>query len=68
MESEATYAREQRDSSSQYGVRAVAYGLLIGFVTLGRGVYLQVVQHDDLTKAVMRALRDLVLPGIAGAF
>lgn len=49
-------------------VRAVAYGLLIGFVVLaGRGVYLQVVQHDDLTKrGDARTTRDLVLPAHRG--
>jgi cell division protein FtsI (penicillin-binding protein 3) len=49
-------------------VRAVAYGLLAGFVVLaGRGVYLQVVQHDDLTKrGDARTTRDLVLPAHRG--
>ncbi len=49
-------------------VRAVAYGLLIGFVVLaGRGVYLQVVQHDDLTRrGDARTTRDLVLPAHRG--
>ena len=49
-------------------VRAVAYGLLVGFIVLaGRGVYLQVVQHDDLTKrGDARTTRDLVLPAHRG--
>ncbi len=49
-------------------VRAVAYGLLVGFAVLaGRGVYLQVVQHDDLTKrGDARTTRDLVLPAHRG--
>ena len=49
-------------------VRAVAYGLLVGFVVLaGRGVYLQVVVHDDLTKrGDARTTRDLVLPAHRG--
>ena len=49
-------------------VRAVAYGLLVGFVVLaGRGVYLQVVQHDDLTKrGDARTTRDLILPAHRG--
>ena len=49
-------------------VRAVAYGLLAGFVVLaGRGLYLQVVQHDDLTKrGDARTMRDLVLPAHRG--
>lgn len=49
-------------------VRAVAYGLLLGFVVLaGRGVYLQVVQHDDLTRrGDARTTRDLVLPAHRG--
>ena len=49
-------------------VRAVAYGLLIGFVVLaGRGVYLQVVQHEDLTRrGDARTTRDLVLPAHRG--
>ena len=49
-------------------VRAVAYGLLLGFAVLaGRGVYLQVVQHDDLTKrGDARTTRDLVLPAHRG--
>ena len=49
-------------------VRAVAYGLLLGFVVLaGRGVYLQVVQRDDLTRrGDARTTRDLVLPAHRG--
>ncbi|MBC7710790.1 MAG: penicillin-binding protein 2 [Rhizobacter sp.] len=49
-------------------VRAVAYGLLVGFAVLaGRGVYLQVVVHDDLTKrGDARTTRDLVLPAHRG--
>jgi cell division protein FtsI (penicillin-binding protein 3) len=49
-------------------VRVVAYGLLAGFAVLaGRGVYLQVVQHDDLTKrGDARTTRDLVLPAHRG--
>ncbi len=58
-------------SSPQFAVwrvRTVAYGLLIGFVVLaGRGVYLQVVQHDDLTRrGDARTTRDLVLPAHRG--
>lgn len=49
-------------------VRVVAYGLLVGFVVLAaRGAYLQVVQHDDLTKrGDARTTRDLVLPAHRG--
>ena len=49
-------------------VRAVAYGLLVGFAVLAaRGVYLQVVVHDDLTKrGDARTTRDLVLPAHRG--
>ena len=49
-------------------VRAVAYGLLVGFAVLaGRGVYLQVAQHEDLTKrGDARTTRDLVLPAHRG--
>jgi len=49
-------------------VRAVAYGLLVGFAVLaGRGVYLQVVVHDDLTRrGDARTTRDLVLPAHRG--
>lgn len=49
-------------------VRTVAYGLLIGFVVLaGRGIYLQVVQHEDLTRrGDARTTRDLVLPAHRG--
>ena len=36
---------------AMWRVRAVAWGLLAGFVVLvGRGIYLQVVQHEDLTR------------------
>lgn len=49
-------------------VRVVAYGLLLGFVVLaGRGIYLQIVQHEDLTKrGDARTTRDLVLPAHRG--
>lgn len=49
-------------------VRAVAYGLLTGFAVLaGRGIYLQVVQHEDLTRrGDARTVRDLVLPAHRG--
>jgi cell division protein FtsI (penicillin-binding protein 3) len=49
-------------------VRAVAYTLLAGFIVLaGRGVYLQVIQHDDLTKrGDARTTRDIVLPAHRG--
>ncbi|HOB00671.1 MAG TPA: penicillin-binding protein 2 [Casimicrobium huifangae] len=49
-------------------VRAVAYGLLAGFAVLaGRGIYLQVVQHEDLTRrGDARTTRDLVLPAHRG--
>lgn len=49
-------------------VRAVAYGLLLGFAVLaGRGVYLQIVQHDDLTRrGDARTTRDLVVPAHRG--
>ncbi|TAG46430.1 MAG: penicillin-binding protein 2 [Betaproteobacteria bacterium] len=46
----------------------VVFALLSGFATMaGRGVYLQVVQHDDLTRrGDARTLRDLVLPASRG--
>ena len=49
-------------------MRAVAYGLLAGFAVLaGRGIYLQVVQHEDLTRrGDARTTRDLVLPAHRG--
>jgi cell division protein FtsI (penicillin-binding protein 3) len=49
-------------------VKLVVFGLLGGFVALaGRGAYLQVVQHDDLTKrGDARTLRDLVMPAHRG--
>ncbi|HPG63580.1 MAG TPA: penicillin-binding protein 2, partial [Casimicrobium sp.] len=63
-----THANKGTPQFAVWRVRAVAYGLLIGFVTLaGRGVYLQVVQHDDLTKrGDARTTRDLVLPAHRG--
>ena len=49
-------------------VRVVVFGLLAGFIVLaGRGIYLQVVQHDDLTRrGDARTVRDLVLPAHRG--
>jgi cell division protein FtsI (penicillin-binding protein 3) len=49
-------------------VRLVVFSLLGGFVALaGRGMYLQVVQHDDLTRrGDARTLRDLVMPAHRG--
>ena len=65
---QSTNANKGTPQFAAWRVRAVAYGLLIGFVTLaGRGVYLQVVQHDDLTKrGDARTTRDLVLPAHRG--
>ncbi|MCC7068698.1 MAG: penicillin-binding protein 2 [Burkholderiales bacterium] len=53
---------------AMWRVRAVAWGLLAGFVVLiGRGIYLQVVQHEDLTRrGDARTTRDLVLPAHRG--
>ena len=47
-------------------VRAVAYGLLAGFVVLaGRGIYLQVVQHEDSDPSRRRPYH--ARPGFAGS-
>jgi len=63
--------RAAKNTAPQFAiwrVRAVAYALLAGFAVLvGRGVYLQVVQHDDLTRrGDARTTRDLVLPAHRG--
>ncbi len=53
---------------SGWRVQLVVFGLLAGFAVLvGRGVYLQVVQHDDLTKrGDARTLRDVTVPAHRG--
>jgi cell division protein FtsI (penicillin-binding protein 3) len=58
----------QNANFAAWRVRVVVFGLLAGFVVLaGRGVYLQVVQHDDLTRrGDARTVRDLVLPAHRG--
>jgi cell division protein FtsI (penicillin-binding protein 3) len=64
----ATNSKMVTPQFAVWRVRAVAYGLLVGFAVLAaRGVYLQVVQHDDLTKrGDARTTRDLVLPAHRG--
>jgi cell division protein FtsI (penicillin-binding protein 3) len=49
-------------------VQLVVFGLLAGFIVLaGRGVYLQVVQHDDLTRrGDARTIRDVTVPAHRG--
>jgi cell division protein FtsI (penicillin-binding protein 3) len=58
----------QNANFAAWRVRVVVFGLLAGFIVLaGRGVYLQVVQHDDLTRrGDARTVRDLVLPAHRG--
>jgi cell division protein FtsI (penicillin-binding protein 3) len=53
---------------SGWRVQLVVFGLLAGFFVLaGRGVYLQVVQHDDLTRrGDARTLRDITVPAHRG--
>ena len=64
----STNSRTVTPQFAVWRVRAVAYGLLVGFAVLaGRGVYLQVAQHEDLTKrGDARTTRDLVLPAHRG--
>ena len=64
----STNSRTVAPQFAVWRVRAVAYGLLVGFAVLaGRGVYLQVAQHEDLTKrGDARTTRDLVLPAHRG--
>jgi cell division protein FtsI (penicillin-binding protein 3) len=58
----------QTQRFAAWRVRVVVFGILAGFIVLaGRGVYLQVVQHDDLTRrGDARTVRDLVLPAHRG--
>jgi cell division protein FtsI (penicillin-binding protein 3) len=53
---------------SGWRVQLVVFGFLAGFVVLaGRGIYLQVVQHDDLTRrADARTIRDITVPAHRG--
>lgn len=56
------------DRFSGWRVQFVVVGFLVGFVVLaGRGVYLQVVQHDDLTRrGDARTRRDVTVPAHRG--
>lgn len=49
-------------------VQLVVFGLLTGFsVLVGRGIYLQIIQHDDLTRrGEARTLRDVTVPAHRG--
>ncbi|MGL5001546.1 MAG: peptidoglycan D,D-transpeptidase FtsI family protein, partial [Casimicrobium sp.] len=53
---------------SGWRVQLVVFGLLAGFVVLvGRGIFLQIVQHDDLTRrGDARTVRDVVVPAHRG--
>ncbi len=53
---------------SGWRVQLVVFGLLGGFIVLaGRGVYLQIVQHDDLTRrGDARTIRDVTVPAHRG--
>jgi cell division protein FtsI (penicillin-binding protein 3) len=53
---------------SGWRVQLVVFGLLSGFAVLaGRGIYLQVVQHDDLTRrGDARTIRDVTVPAHRG--
>ncbi|MBL8311416.1 MAG: penicillin-binding protein 2 [Burkholderiales bacterium] len=68
MAANAGRSAAQPGGFAVWRVRAVAYGLLLGFAVLaGRGVYLQIVQHDDLTRrGDARTTRDLVVPAHRG--
>lgn len=56
------------DRFSGWRVQLVVFGLFIGFAVLaGRGIYLQVVQHDDLTRrGDARTIRDVTVPAHRG--
>jgi cell division protein FtsI (penicillin-binding protein 3) len=56
------------DRFSGWRVRLVVFGLLAGFAVLaGRGIFLQIVQHDDLTRrGDARTLRDVAMPAHRG--
>jgi cell division protein FtsI (penicillin-binding protein 3) len=53
---------------SGWRVHVVVFGLIAGFAVLaGRGIYLQVVQHDDLTRrGDARTIRDVTVPAHRG--
>jgi cell division protein FtsI (penicillin-binding protein 3) len=66
-----TSARRGESFSERFAgwrVRLVVFGLLSGFIVLaGRGVYLQIVRHDDLTRrGDARTIRDVVVPAHRG--
>jgi cell division protein FtsI (penicillin-binding protein 3) len=66
-----TNARQKSSFAERFSgwrVQLVVFGLIGGFVVLaGRGVYLQIVQHDDLTRrGDARTLRDVVVPAHRG--
>lgn len=53
---------------SGWRIQLVVFGLLAGFAVLaGRGIYLQIVQHDDLTRrGDARTIRDVTVPAHRG--